>query len=157
MIGVQVSLWSRVSKATFAGVLSAVGWILFPYFISTRLSASGLLAAAGTAVSGTLFSTGYLLAFGTILTALFVLAAATDGMAVSMPFGFGANLASAYFIYAVTSGGVMDLSFQGQQIVLSFQPILILLMLPSLIGAARAPINFLLERSEAARASSDTV
>jgi hypothetical protein len=157
MIGEKVSGRRRFSQALVTAVSSGVGWILIPYAISTFISSSGVLAAAGGVTSSVLFSPGYVVAFGTTITGLFVIGAFTEGSALSVPFLTGANLASAYFIYVASGGGVMNLAYAGQQISLSFQPILLLAMLPSLFRAARVPIKFLLEDSEAARAAEENL
>lgn len=94
----------------------------------------------------------FIYAFGAVITGLQVLGALTEGMAVSVPFVSGSYVVSAYYIWVATSGGNLPLSAAGLAVVLSFRPIVFLLMLPSLFGALRAPLTFLLEESEVARA-----
>jgi hypothetical protein len=118
-----------------------------------------LIGNALSAVSKSipLTESSFIYAFGATITGLQVLAALTQGMAVSVPFASGSYLASAYFIWAATNGGDIAVLTGGLSVSFSFAPLVYLLMLPLFFGALRAPITFLLEESEVARAVTDVV
>ncbi|MDA4123875.1 MAG: hypothetical protein OK438_00300 [Thaumarchaeota archaeon] len=149
MIGPEVPLSRRVLKATLVLVLNATLWILVPSilgaFISRALPSSPLTIPL------------FIYEFGAIITGLQVLGALTEGKALSIPFVSGSYVVSAYYIWVATDGGNLPLTAAGVDITLAFRPIVFLIMLPSLFGALRAPLTFLLEESEVARLVPDEV
>ncbi len=147
MLGTKVSRKRRVGRAALVLVFNAALWILLPSLIG------GFLAQA--LPSTPLAVPEFIYAFGAVITGLQVLGALTEGMALSVPFTSGAYVVSAYYIWAATGGGYLPLSAAGINIVLAFQPLVFLIMLPSLFSAIRVPITFLLEKSEVARPMSD--
>jgi hypothetical protein len=124
-------------------------WLLVPWVIAGALS--GL--PGSTLPTGL----GFYYAFGLAIVGLQVLGALTKGMAVSVPFVSGAYVTEAYFLWSAVDGGVLSLTTQGITIGLSFQTLLFLLMLPSLFGAVKTPIEYLLERSEAGSPAPEAV
>jgi hypothetical protein len=155
VIGESVRWRSRIFRAATTAAFNIVLWVVIPYFVYGGLTR--LEPTAASATSSGIFSLDFIYTFGAIITGLEVMGALTDGMAISVPLVSGGYIASAYFIYAAVSGGTFALETAGLKIVLSFQLLLFLLMLPSLFGAVKGPITFLLERTEAGRGASDLV
>ncbi len=120
---------------------------MVPSIILSSLTSPG----SSLPLTGTLIYT-----FGALITALQVLGALTEGHVLSVPFNSGSYLASALYIWLGTGGGRLSFAASGYQFVLSFQPLLFLLILPSLFSAIRTPLTYLLEQSEAGQAASDS-
>jgi hypothetical protein len=114
---------------------------------------SGSFSGSGIAIP--LANLTYIVAAGSTITALLVIGAMTDGSAVSVPFVSGGNLAAALYVWYAVDGGTLSLSSSGFTITMVFGTLLFLLILPALFNAVRTPIEFLLERSEAAREAKD--
>lgn len=143
--------WSyRLSRAVITTVFNIVLWILIPSLIFGQLE-------RGLPSSPLTVSTNFVYAFGIAITVLQLLGILTMGMAVSVPFTSGSYFAEAYYIWAAVNGGALAFSAAGLGVALSFRPLLFLLMLPPLFSAVKAPINYLLEQSEAGGPSSDSV
>jgi len=155
MIGESVGWSNRILRATIAGAYNLAIWVVVQYFLYGMLSQ--LDETGGSSVSSGNFSLSFIYAFGAAITALEVIGALTQGMAVSVPFASGGYLVSAYYVYAAVSGGTLALETSGLKLAISFEPLLFLLMLPSLFSAIKQPIVFLLERTEAGREASDSV
>jgi hypothetical protein len=138
-------------------ILNFIVWIIIPSFIYGTLAAS--LASTGVSLSsiGVPLSPTFIYAFGGVITGLQVLAALTEGMAVSVPLVTGSYIASAYYIWTVANGGTLAIAQSGMNLTLSFQPLLFLTMLPSLFSVVRAPLNYLLEQHEAANPAAEAV
>ena len=124
--------------------------VIIPSFIYREVV--GSLSSSAVPIS-----LGLIYAFGATITTLQVLGALTEGLAVSVTFVSGSYIASAIYIWLAVDGGFLAVSQSGVNLVLSFRPLLFLLVLPSLFGAIRAPLNYLLDEHEAAKASPDTV
>lgn len=140
----------RIPKAAGSLVYNAFLWILVPLIAYRALA--GFLPSTPLALG-----LPFIYAFGISITALQVLGALTTGMAVSVPLMSGSYVAEAYYIWSAVDGGVISVSTAGLIVGLAFQPLIFLLMLPSLFSAVKAPLTFLLEQSEAGAASPDTV
>jgi hypothetical protein len=136
--------------AVWAGFLNAVMWVVVPLFLYRSLGES--LSTASFAVS-----LPFILAFGIPITVLQALGALTMGMAPSVLFLSGSYLAEAFYIWSAANGGVLSFKVQAISVGLFFQPLLFLLMLPSLFWSVRVPLTFLLEQSEAGQPSPDEV
>jgi len=147
MIGENYTLGHRILRAALVFVANLVFWILIPIAIG------GILSKSST--STPLSTPSFVYAFGAVITALQVLAALTQGMAVSVPFNPGSYIAEAYYIWAATNGGNLAISAGGLDVAFGFAPLVYLLMLPLLFNAVRFPVTFLLEQSEVARPFSD--
>jgi hypothetical protein len=155
MIGERTPWSVRILRAAVTAVLNIALWIVVPYFFYGRLSG---LEGSSNSVSGLgTLSPDYIYTFGAIITGLEVIGALTAGSAVSVPFISGGYLASAYYVYSIVSGGSFAVAASGLQFSFSFEPLLYLLMLPSLFSAIKQPITFLLEQTESGRAASDEV
>ncbi len=143
MIGEPVPLRKRVFRTILLTVMNLVFWVLIPSYLGSILAQSSQGVPLG--------STSFVYGFGLPITAVQALASLTQGMAVSVPLTSGGYLAEAYFIWAATNGGSLQVDASGLKMVLGFAPLVFLLALPALFGAIRAPIMFLLEQSEVAR------
>lgn len=142
------TLWYRISKAGLVVVYNLVLWVLIPSVIFSELGRA--LPSSPIPLSN-----GFIYTFGIVITALQAIGTLTTGMAVSVPFVSGSFIAEAYYIWSAVSGGTLAFSASGLAITLAFQPLLFLLMLPSLFSAVKAPITYLLDQSEAALPSPD--
>ncbi len=140
----------RISRAALTALYNVILWVLIPSILFGQLEGS-------LPSSPIPFNTSFVYAFGIAITALQVLGTLTMGMAVSAPFTSGSYLTEAYYIWVAVNGGSLAFSVQGIGIGLAFQPLLFLLMLAPLFNAVRAPINYLLEQSEASMPASDAI
>jgi hypothetical protein len=129
-------------------LLNVLVWFVIPSYLFSLLQNS----QTSLPVSTTLIFT-----FGTIITALQVLGALTEGMAVSVPFNSGSYIASAYYVWVVLDGGKLSFSAQGLSLTLNFPVLVFLFIVPLLFNVIRFPLTYLLEMSEAAKAAKDTV
>lgn len=143
MIGERVSRRSRVLRAIFALAANALLWIVTPSLLGSALHQLDPTSPLGIPA--------FVYAFGAAITGAFVLAALTHGQALSAVFSAGGYLAEAFYIWTATEGGNLSFNVTGVGIVLGIQPLVYLLMLPSLFSALRAPLTFLLDQSEVAR------
>lgn len=84
------------------------------------------------------------------------MAALAEGSGVSAVLSSGSFIAEAYYIWAASDAGYISMTVGGSTVALSFQPLLFLFVLPSLFSAVRAPLVYMLDRSEAALPSKDT-
>lgn len=145
--GQRVSWARRIARAAFMLVFNALLWLVIPMYIAGYLSSVPSYPLTNSVVSS----------FGAVIIALQVSGALAEGSAAAVPLLSGSYLAEAYFIWVATDGGRVAVAVSGLQIGLAFQPLLFLLVLPSLFSAVKAPLTFLLERSDAAGPSSDRV
>jgi len=129
-------------------VINLVFWVIVPSLIFGAVS--GLSSSSPLPVTS-----AFIYAAGATITGLCVLGALTEGMAVSVTFVTGSHLASAYYLYAVVNGGIFAYSASGTSLSLDFQPLLFLILLPSLFSAVRAPLAYLAEGHEAVRPAPD--
>ena len=146
----EYTLSYRISRASLVVIFNLVVWVVVPSLIFGELE-------RGLPSSPITFSTDFIYAFGAVITALQTIGTLTMGMGLSVPFVAGSYLAEAYYIWAAVDGGLMAFSAAGVAISLSFQPLLFLLMLAPLFNAVKAPINYLLDQSEASRPAPDTI
>ena len=129
-------------------VINLVCWVVIPSLIYGAIS--GLSSSSPLPVNLT-----FVYAVGAAITGLQVIGALTEGMALSVPFVTGSHLASAYYLYAVVNGGIFAFSAAGVNLSLDFQPLLFLILLPSLFSAVRTPLAYLAEGHEAMRPAPD--
>jgi len=153
LIGEKTPWTSRVLRAAVTGALNLALWILIPFYFYHLLSGTQGLSGAVSGLPA--FTPDYIFAFGATITGLEVMGALTAGSAISVPFVSGGYLASAYYVYPIVSGGSLAVAASGLQFSFSFEPLLYLLILPSLFSAVKQPITFLLEQTESGRAASD--
>lgn len=147
MIGEEVPFRRRVTKAIPITVLNVVLWIVIPLFISAYISS----VLSQSLPSFALTNPTFIYTFGATITGLQALGTLTEGMAISVPFISGSYVASAFYIWEAVGGGTLSLTVSGISLALSFRLLIFLAMLPPLFNAARVPLVFLLEQSEAAR------
>jgi len=147
VIAESVPLRRRVFRAAYLLVVNATLWVLIPSVVSSALG--------GILTSLPLASLTFIYEFGALITGLQVLGALTEGRAVSVVFSSGSFVAAAYYIWAAGGGGTLSLPVSNLTITLNFRTLLFLLVLPSLVGAIRAPVTFLLDQSEAGQPARD--
>jgi hypothetical protein len=128
----------RILKASWVLILNVLLWIVVPYYAGVFL--------AKFIPSSPITIPAFVYEFGIILTILDVAAALTEGMAISVPFISGAALVSAVYLWMITNGGNMAVSAQGINLVLGFQLLVYLLIVPSLWAAVRAPLSYIVHR-----------
>ena len=119
-------------------IVDAVIWIAVPYYVGNYVSR----AIPSFQLSDLTFD----LEFGGTLTALAVLGVLLEGRWPWVPITMASNLVIAYYLWVSTNGGLLSVSSQGTNVVLSFQLLVILMIVPSLWGALRAPIAFFIQR-----------
>lgn len=136
--GKKISTRRRILKATWVLILNVILWIVVPYY-------AGVFLAKYVPSSPITIPT-FVYEFGIILTILDVAAALTEGMGISVPFISGAALVSVLYLWMITNGGNMAVSAQGTTLVLGFELLVYLLIVPSLWAAARAPLSYIVHR-----------
>jgi hypothetical protein len=136
--GKKISNRRRIFRASWILIVNVILWIVVPYY-------AGVFLAKYIPSSPITIPT-FVYEFGIVLTILEVGAALTEGMAVSVPFISGAALVSAVYLWIITNGGNMAVSAQGISIVLGFQLLVYLLIVPSLWAAVRAPLSYIIHR-----------
>jgi hypothetical protein len=145
MIGEEVRLSRRILMAGAQLVINVILWIVIP---------SILLSFIRQDIPNIpLAYPNFIYVFGAAITGLQVLRALTEGKAVSVVFASGGNVASAFYIWEAVNGGTLSVTAAGMNVTFVFELLIFLLMLPSLFGAVQAPLVFLLDQSEAARAA----
>jgi hypothetical protein len=147
MMAEKVPLRRRVFHAAYLLVVNVIVWVLIPSVVSSALG--GILKTLPLA------SLTFIYEFGALITGLQVLGALTEGRAVSAVFSSGSFVAAAYYIWAAGGGGTLSFPVSGLTLTLDFKTLLFLLVLPSLVGAIRAPLTFLLDQSEAGQPARD--
>lgn len=151
MMGADIPMGRRISGATRLLVANVIVWILIPAVISSEIGAS--------ISSLPLANPEFIYTFGSIVVGLQVLGALTEGSAASEVFTSGSYVASAYYIWTAGGGGTFSFSTmtaaQPLSLSVDFKTLLFLLVLPSLVGAIRIPLVFLLDRSEAGQPARD--
>ena len=138
----------RIFRAVVQLVINLVSWVVIPSLIYSAIS--GLSSSSPLPVNLT-----FIYAVGATITGLQVMGALTEGMALSVPFVTGSHFTSAYYLYAVVNGGIFAFSAAGVSLSLDFQPLLFLILLPSLFSAVRTPLAYLAEGHEAVKPASD--
>ena len=145
-MGYQIKpLRKRIFKAVWTTVLNVAVWIVAPYYLGTFL--------AKVAPSTPLSVPTFVYEFGIAITVLEAVAVLTEGMAISVPFISATSLLMAYYLWLATEGGRIAVSAGGTNIVIGFQALVFVLMLPSLWGAIKAPLEYLVRRRAAQHAS----
>jgi hypothetical protein len=135
------TLWAKnFGRAVSKAVFNAVVFIILPYIIYGSFF--------GTLLNTLSIGLETIYAFGIALTILSFLGALTDGTIVSVPFVSGGYLTEVIYAWIVTDGGIMHVSSAGVNLVLSFQPILVLTILAPLFNLVRVPITYFLDGSE---------
>ncbi|MDG6925931.1 MAG: hypothetical protein JRN09_05210 [Nitrososphaerota archaeon] len=142
-------LRSRVANASLALVVNALIWFFIPEY---------LLGALGQADAGVAsFTYALVLVFGMTITGVEVLAALTQGSALSTLFSAGASIASAFYVYLATGGGVVSVTSGAVTVVLTFPVLVALMVIPALFNVARLGISYLLDESEGSRPIQDDI
>lgn len=141
--------WRRwIPRAIAQLVINLISWVIVPSLILGAIS--GLSSSSPLPITLT-----FIYAAGATITGLCVMGALTEGMALSVTFMTGSHLASAYYLYAVVNGGIIAFSAAGVSLSLDFQPLLFLILLPSLFSAVKAPLTYLAGGNEAVRPAPD--
>lgn len=138
MFGQKISTRRRILKASWVLIVNVLLWIVVPYYAGVYL--------AKLVPSSPITIPIFVYEFGIVLTILEVAAALTQGMAISVPFISGAALVSALYLWMITNGGNLAVSAQGTTLVLGFQLLVYLLIVPSLWAAIRAPLSYIVHR-----------
>ena len=131
----------RVTGAIWAFVVNVILWIVIPYYIGTLL--------VGRVPESALTIPSFVYEFGVLFIILDVGAAFFRGKAISVPFLSGVAVLSAVYLWLITNGGSLAVTASGIDIVLSFQLLLYVLILPSIWAAIRAPLSYLVWRRDA--------
>lgn len=141
--------WTRrIGRASYALLLNFLLWVLLPAYLSGYISQAGI---------STPLNDSFVIAFGATITGLQVMAALSEGSSLAAICSSGSYIAEAYYIWEASDGGRLVLTVHQSQVSLAFQPLLFLLVLPSLFSAVRTPLVYVLDKSEAAGPSKDQV
>jgi hypothetical protein len=146
----RVTWRGLIPSAVVQLAVNVVLWVVIPVYVLGLISE--LLPSSPLPITTT-----SIIAFGATITGLQFLGALTEGRAVSIPLETGSHIALAYYIYSAVDGGTIALSAAGRSLSLGFQPLLYLMVLPSLFSAVRVPLAYLTDEHEAARPASDSV
>jgi hypothetical protein len=130
-------------------ILNVIFWIVIPYYIGTLL-ATRVPQSALTVPT-------FVYEFGIMFIILEVGAAFFKGRAISVPFISGVALLSAVYIWLVMNGGNLTVETSGISIGLGFQPMLYVLILPSIWAAIRTPFSYMIWRRSALDRNSASV
>jgi hypothetical protein len=139
----------RLLKAAEVVAINVVFWVLIPYYAGVLLSSY--------APSSPLTVPTFIYEFGLLITVMEVGAALTEGMAVSVPFVSAVSLTSAVYLWLALEGGTLAVSTGSIALVLGFQPLLYVLIVPSLWGAAKAPLSYMVRRRAAGSKQAESV
>ena len=150
MSGQRYGLGYRVSRAVLAVVFNLAVWVAVPMLIQNQFESA-------LPSSPLEFTTTFVYTYGIVITALQAMGALTMGMALSVPFVSGSYLAEAYYLWTAVKGGTMAFTAAGLAITITFPTLLVLLLLPSLFGAVKAPLTYFLEQTEASAPAPDSV
>lgn len=137
----KVSLRRRLLKAAGVVVLNLIFWVVIPYYIGVYLSSR--------VPSSPLTVPTFIYEFGFLMTALQVGAALTEGMALSVPFISATYIVGALYLWLATNGGDLVFEASGMNFALGFRLIIIILIIPSIWGAIRAPLSYGIYRRSA--------
>ncbi len=137
----DIPMRKRAMGAVWAFVINVIVWIVVPYYVGSYL--------AGKVPETPITSLTFVYEFGVLFIVLDVGAALFRGKAIAVPFISGAALLSAVYLWLVTNGGDLSISTSGIEISLGFTLLLYILILPSIWGAIRAPISYMLWRRAA--------
>jgi len=141
---------SRIGRAVMVAIFNALLWIAVPSLLAQLLGSEATTSPIP-------LNTSLIYVFGITITALQGLGELVKGTGVAVPFKSGSYIAEAFFIWSAADGGLISFNATGVGIRLAFQPLLFLLMLPSLFSSVKAPLVYLLEETEAASPASDAV
>ena len=136
-------LRKRILKAIWTSALNVAVWIVVPYYIG-NLFANAIPGSPLTIPT-------FVYEFGIAITVLEAAAILAEGRAISVPFVSAVSLLMAYYLWLATEGGHIAVAAGGTKIVLGFQVLVYVLMLPSIWGAIKAPLDFLVRRRAAQR------
>lgn len=142
----EINWGSRIAKVIYTSFLNVLVWIFIPILFSRFTMPSPQTIN---------LSSNLVFTFGILITVLQALSILTEGLIISVPFLSGSHIASAYYIFSILNGGELSFDYQSFHIEFDFPLLTYLLMLPSLFNAIKAPINYLLEESEASRPAKD--
>ena len=141
--GRRVTMRRRILSAVWALIVNVILWIVIPYYIGTLL--------VGRVPDSALTIPTFVYEFGVMFVILDVGAAFFQGMAISVPFISGAAILSAVYLWLVTNGGTLTVDTSGIDITLAFRLLLYVLVLPSIWGAIRTPLSYLVWRRSPAQ------
>jgi len=135
-------LRKRVTRAITVLVAGIFMWVLIPDYIGVLVS--------GKIQSSAILNPEFVFVVGAVIIGLQVAEALTEGARPSIPIQSAVSLLIAYYLWAATNGGSLSFSSNGTQVGLWFEPLVLLVMLPSLWTAVRTPLSFLVMRKTTA-------
>jgi len=139
MFSQKPSMRRRVLKAAGILAVNLFLWVVLPYYLGSFL--------AGIAPTSPITIPGFIYEFGFVITALQVSAALTQGTFPWVPFTMATYIVEALYLWLATDGGEIGVNFSGNTLSLEFRLILLILIIPPLWGAVRAPLSYLAYRS----------
>jgi hypothetical protein len=144
----QVSRRRRVLKAVEVVVVNLIFWVAIPYYLGVYLSKY--------APSSPLAFPLFIYEFGALITVLEVGAALTQGSGKSVPFLSAGSLVSTVYIWLVLEGGNLALMTSGVSVVLGFETLLLVLLLPGIWGIFKPVLSYLVVTRAARKLSTSS-
>lgn len=131
----------RIFNAVVVLAVNIITWVVIPYYLGTLL--------AGVEPNTPLVIPSFVYVYGIVITALVVAATLTEGHPVWVPLTMASSLVVAYYLWAVTSGGILSIVQGSTQVTIDFRLILYFILAPIVWPAVRAPVSYYLYRRAA--------
>ena len=141
MFSAKPSRTRRVLKALGILAFNLLLWVALPYYLGHYL--------AQIAPSSPITVPAFIYEFGFVITALQVGAALTQGTLPWVPLTSASYLVEALYLWLATDGGEIAVNVSGTTLALGFRLVLIILIIPPLWGALRAPLSYVAYRRSA--------
>jgi len=131
-------LKKRATRAITVLVAGIFMWLLIPDYIGVLVT--------GKIQSSAILNPEFVFVVGGVIIGLQVAYEIAEGTRSSIPIQSALSLFIAYYIWAATNGGSLAYSSNGTEVGLWFEPLVLLVMLPSLWTAVRTPLSFFVMR-----------
>lgn len=147
--GQSFTMRRRVLNTVWALAVNAVFWIVIPYYLGVFL--------IGRVPDSALTVPTFVYEFGVLFIALEMGAAFFRGKATGVPFVSAVALLTVVYLWYATNGGDLQVVTSGITVALGFRLLLYVIVLPSIWGAVRAPLSYLVWRRGASPSSGETL
>ena len=124
-----MDLVAAIEKGLRAALSLIVSLILWYYVPSLLLKV--------VATPPAIYTQGGLLVFALLIGVLSALGYMFEDEPFGLIFGMGSNLATVVFLFLATNGGMLSFQAEGVSVTANFEPLLFLLILPSVLSIVR--------------------
>jgi len=145
MYGQTFTMRRRITSAAWALVVNVIFWIVIPCYLGVFLT--------GRVPDSALTVPTFVYEFGILFVILEVGAAFFRGKAAGVPFVSAVALLTVLYLWDATNGGLLVVETSGITLALGFRLLLYVIVLPSIWGAARPPLSYLIWRRSAREAN----